>query len=110
MPNRGPTKNKVTEQMLAAFAKRLIQARIEAGIDAQEDMARRIGIPGPQYRRYEYGAAWPQIDVIYNMCQVLDATSDWLLFGRGPKSVERSRAGRRPKVNPDAGGEAVSKK
>lgn len=67
------------------FGKRLRACRIAAGFEQADMFADMLGIEAQRYRRYERGEAMPPTDVLLDMCEALDKTADFLLFGRTEK-------------------------
>lgn len=45
----------------------------------QEDLAAKAEIPLPQYRRYESGKAFPSLEELIRLADVLACSTDWLL-------------------------------
>ena len=42
-------------------------------------MARQLGMPRPQWIRYETGKSVPGSDILAEICRVHDCSADWLL-------------------------------
>jgi transcriptional regulator with XRE-family HTH domain len=60
----------------AIFAERL---RAERGNRSQSQMAELLGMKQPMYARYESGATLPSAELLFNICQKLEVSADWLL-------------------------------
>lgn len=78
-----------------SLARRLRLARDSAGL-TQVELAARIGMSRDRVSDYENGAALPS-DALSAICEALDVSADWLLFGatrvklRGVPSLLPSR-------------------
>lgn len=73
--------NREAWRLTKAFGTRLRACRIAAGFETADLFADTLGIEGPRYRRYERGESLPPIDLLKQLCTVLNTTSDFLLFG-----------------------------
>ena len=60
------------------LGKRLNTARKEKGYTAQQ-MADELHITISNYRKYESGRAYPPVDKLVQIADILDVTTDWLL-------------------------------
>jgi len=49
------------------------------GARTQTQMAQLLAMPQPMYARYESGRRLPSSDVLYRICKITGASSDWLL-------------------------------
>ena len=49
------------------------------GETSQAEMARTLGMPRPQWIRYETGKSVPGSDILAEICQVHAVSADWLL-------------------------------
>lgn len=67
----------------ADFGERLAHARSARGYPSQAALARALGVSPTRYNVWETGQGSPQtIGALYDVCQLLGVTSDYLLFGR----------------------------
>ena len=49
------------------------------GSTSQAEMARSLGMPRPQWIRYETGQTVPGADILANICRIHACSADWLL-------------------------------
>ena len=49
------------------------------GTTSQAEMARSLGMPRPQWIRYETGQTVPGADILATICRVHACSADWLL-------------------------------
>lgn len=77
-------KSRRAESMMRQFGKRLRAARIVAGYETADDVADALKIEPPRYRKYERGEALPPIDVLEDLCRLLDQDLSFLLRGPDP--------------------------
>lgn len=69
-------------RLMHDFGSRLRALRIVAGYKDAEAFAADLGVKAPAYRKYERGDAWPPLDVLVHMCDLLDTSMDFLLRGK----------------------------
>ncbi len=67
------------------FGERLTEARREAGF-TQEQLAGRIGVTPQAVSKWEKGSSYPDLDLLYHICEVLCCTADYLLHRDGRKA------------------------
>lgn len=72
-------------KMMRAFGRRLRAARITAGYEKASEMAEKLGITSPRYRKYERGQSLPPVDILAGIVATTGRSSDWLLLGKMPK-------------------------
>lgn len=65
--------------MKKEFGRRLKVARVSAGYDQQKIVADELGIDRTRYTKYEIGDNFPPLDVLANICKLLDVSADYLL-------------------------------
>lgn len=66
-------------EALKAFAARLQQARMAAGL-TQKEVALACGATSRQtYQSWEYGRQWPSARYVEPICRTLNISADWLL-------------------------------
>lgn len=53
---------------------------------------KRIGITSGSLRNYEEGTALPNAEVLTNICETCNVSTDWLLLGAGPMSARRAES------------------
>lgn len=59
------------------------------GPTSQAEMARSLGMPRPQWIRYETGQTVPGADILATICRVHACSADWLLgIDRASSSVD----------------------
>lgn len=63
---------------LKGFEERLARARKEKGY-TQEELARRIGVTPQAVSKWERGSGYPDIELLYYLCEVLDCSTDYIL-------------------------------
>ena len=61
---------------MSVLSDRLKQLR---GTTSQAEMARALGMPRPQWIRYETGKTVPGADILANICRMHAVSADWLL-------------------------------
>lgn len=61
---------------MSVLSERLKELR---GPTSQSEMARQLGMPRPQWIRYETGKSVPGADILANICRVHACSADWLL-------------------------------
>jgi DNA-binding transcriptional regulator YiaG len=86
-------KSKRATDLLAGFAARLERARIARGIVTQAELAALVGVSPDTVTKWEGGRNYPRAPELYMLTQVLDVSSDWLLFdnlrGMSPEAIKR---------------------
>jgi len=75
------------KRMKAEFGKRLRACRIASGYVKGADMARALDIELARYRKYERGQSIPPLDVLQEICRLLDRDANFLLLGIKPPKV-----------------------
>lgn len=60
---------------------RIAQARKAAGL-SQEELGNRLGVSRQAVSKWETNQTKPDVDTVVRMCQVLDLSADYLLFGK----------------------------
>lgn len=78
------------------IAKRLKSARRDAGI-TQADLAAMLDVSQPTVNRWEGGDSEPARAQIVALAKVLNATPEWLAFGRGSRAPGRTGKGAPPR-------------
>jgi len=68
-------------QKMSVLSDRLKELR---GTTSQSEMARTLGMPRPQWIRYETGKSVPGADILANICRAHACSADWLLGLRDP--------------------------
>lgn len=61
---------------MSVLSERLKELR---GPTSQSEMARQLGMPRPQWIRYETGKSVPGADILAKICRVHACSADWLL-------------------------------
>lgn len=61
------------------FAKRLKEARLEAGYLKQSDLAKAAGLAVQTVNYYELAKRLPDAETIFKLSRILDCTADWLV-------------------------------
>lgn len=61
-----------------AFGKRLAAARKEKGL-SQEQLATRLGVTPQAVSKWERGSGYPDLEMLYYLCDILTCTSDYLI-------------------------------
>ena len=74
---------------MSVLSERLKELR---GPTSQSEMARQLGMPRPQWIRYETGKSVPGSDILAEICRVHDCSADWLLGLRTPPRPVRVTA------------------
>lgn len=64
---------------MKTFAKRLKQARKDAGFKSAESFAGSAGIEPHTYRKYERGASEPNFETLMRICELLNIPTSYLL-------------------------------
>lgn len=86
-------KSKRATELLAGFAARLEHARTARGIATQAELAALLGVSPDTVTKWEGGRNYPRAPELYMLTQVLDVSSDWLLFdnlrGMSPEAIKR---------------------
>ena len=72
--NRVYLKN--NRQAMSVLSERLKELR---GPTSQSEMARQLGMPRPQWIRYETGKSVPGSDILAEICRHHACSADWLL-------------------------------
>lgn len=54
-------------------------ARIDAGYDQQKMVAEELGIERTRYLKYEHGDSMPPMNVLAQICELLNVSADYLL-------------------------------
>jgi transcriptional regulator with XRE-family HTH domain len=62
------------------FSKRLKEKRLEKNLIIN-DVARAIGVSQQAYIEYEKGNVYPKIDILVNICEILDVSLNYLVYG-----------------------------
>lgn len=62
--------------LMSTLSDRLKELR---GTTSQAEMARELGMPRPQWIRYETGKTVPGADILANICRIHAVSADWLL-------------------------------
>lgn len=88
------------------FGKRLRSARILAGYDQQKIVAEELGIERTRYLKYEHGDSMPPLNVLANICALLNVSADYLL---GLSEKSQLRQIKKPAELADLGVEQVQK-
>jgi flagellar biosynthesis component FlhA len=60
------------------FGNRLMTARREVGL-TQEQLASRLGVTPQAVSKWERGSGYPDIEMLYYLCDILACTSDYLI-------------------------------
>jgi flagellar biosynthesis component FlhA len=60
------------------FGKRLVTARKEMGL-TQEELATRLGVTPQAVSKWERGSGYPDIEMLYYLCDILACSSDYLI-------------------------------
>lgn len=60
------------------FGKRLANARKEIGLN-QEQLASRLGVTPQAVSKWERGSGYPDIEMLYYLCEILECSSDYLI-------------------------------
>jgi flagellar biosynthesis component FlhA len=63
---------------LKNFEERLVNARKEKGF-TQEEFALRLGVTPQAVSRWERGIGYPDMELLYYICEILDCSADYLL-------------------------------
>ncbi|MHB8128232.1 MAG: helix-turn-helix domain-containing protein [Mobilitalea sp.] len=63
---------------LKGFDDRLVKARKEKGF-TQEELALRLGVTPQAVSKWERGAGYPDIELLYYICEVLECSTDYML-------------------------------
>jgi len=63
---------------LKGFDDRLVKARKEKGF-TQEELALRIGVTPQAVSKWERGAGYPDIELLYYICEILECSTDYML-------------------------------
>lgn len=81
---------------------RIAAARKNAGL-TQETLGERLGVSRQAVSKWESGQAVPDLDTVVRLCQTLDLSADYLLFGRegNPTPAEIARADPAGPIYPD---------
>jgi ribosome-binding protein aMBF1 (putative translation factor) len=80
--HHGPAMSSRDRDLLAGFARRLIQAREAAGYATQTALAEAIGLSGHHnVHRWEKGHHFPRVPELYRLARLLGVTIDWLVAG-----------------------------
>ncbi len=61
-----------------AFGKRLAAVRKEKGL-SQEQLASRLGVTPQAVSKWERGNGYPDIEMLYYLCDILECSSDYLI-------------------------------
>lgn len=69
---------------LKNFEDRLVNARKEKGF-TQEEFAKRLGVTPQAVSKWERGMGYPDIELLYYICEVLECPSDYLLHRENNK-------------------------
>lgn len=56
----------------------------------QKELAHKIGSDARQISRYEKGHVTPSIEAIVKIASALEATTDYLLTGKAPRSIPKT--------------------
>jgi len=64
---------------MKTFAKRLKQARMNAGFRSAESFAGIVGIEPHTYRKYERGQSEPNFEILMRICENLNIPTSQLL-------------------------------
>lgn len=59
---------------------RLLEIRLKMGYKKQKDFAEHLGIPQPQYSKYENNKEQPSIDIFYKVSQKLNIPINDLIY------------------------------
>lgn len=63
---------------MKGFDNRLAMARKEKGF-TQEELAMRLGVTPQAVSKWERGVGYPDLDLVYYLCEVLECSADYLL-------------------------------
>lgn len=88
------------------FGKRLRIARIDAGYDQQKMVAEELGIERTRYLKYEHGDSMPPMNVLAQICELLNVSADYLL---GLSDRPKLRQIKKPAELADLGVQQVQK-
>jgi flagellar biosynthesis component FlhA len=69
---------------LKNFEDRLVNARKEKGF-TQEEFAKRLGVTPQAVSKWERGMGYPDLELLFYICEVLDCSSDYLLHREANK-------------------------
>jgi transcriptional regulator with XRE-family HTH domain len=77
-------------KLLKTFSKRLRKARLQAGFRSAQKFAEHLNIEPPGYRAYERGQAFPNLDLLTQICVRLGVTPNYLLDVTPNDSLEHA--------------------
>ena len=65
-----------------AFGDRLHAAIMASGYESDAAFAKRVRISNKRLGNYIAGWRWPDPELLADMCEILECTSDWLYWGK----------------------------
>lgn len=68
--------------LIKEMGERLREARLLAGFQNAEDLAKAIGQHPAAYRKYERGESVPPLDILEKIRKAIKRDADWILLGR----------------------------